>query len=126
MALFTVETAAEYARRSHLPTSARFKKEEPAKEEQPVTQEIPQPADSTQTIELVRVRKRLDALDALMDAAETDKEWDNYSRSYERIFKAWCWLAGIPNPGSMRPSKATTTRRPTVSPIEPETPPVAT
>lgn len=83
----------------------------------PIPEPIPEP--TPQSIELTRVRARLDKLDQLMSEAETDKEWDNYSRAYERMFRAWTWLAGIPHPGSMRPSKAPSSRRPQVQPIEP-------
>jgi hypothetical protein len=55
-------------------------------------------------IEISRVHSKLDKLDRLMDKAKTDREWDNLSRAYERLFKVWCWLTATPGPGQLRPT----------------------
>jgi hypothetical protein len=38
-----------------------------------------------------------------MAQAETDKQWDNYSRAYDRMFRVWCVLTKTPSPGQWKP-----------------------
>jgi hypothetical protein len=49
------------------------------------------------------VLARLQTLDCLMAKAKTDREWDNLSRAFERLFKVWCVLTNTPGPGNRRP-----------------------
>lgn len=70
--LFTAETAAEMARRSHEPWSMRFRKPAPAAE---LPQELPQPADDRKQRALARVLLQLDAIDAKLDATESAPGW---------------------------------------------------
>jgi len=79
-------------------------------------------------IDAVRVRKRLDELDKFMTQASRDKqcecpacehtwtdgpdsrEWDNLSRSYERLFRVWMVLTGTPGSGQRKPAPMRTAR----------------
>lgn len=85
------------------------------------TYTVPEPQEQPQVprdTELARVRERLDKLDELMSSATTDREWDNLSRAYERMFRAWTYLANIPGPGNMRPESPKKDRRsPTAGPL---------
>ena len=76
---------------------------------------------AVEPLDVVRVREKLDKLDDAMNAAQTDKEWDCFSRAYERMFRVWCTLTRTPGPGSFKPSASSrqTPRRmpePTVAP----------
>jgi hypothetical protein len=88
------------------------------------------PTDTVRATELSRVLARLDALDRLMAQAKTDREWDNLSRAYERVFKAWVHLAGIPGPGNRKPGPDRKRDKPTgqtatvtIAPVQPPAPP---
>ena len=63
----------------------------------------PKPVELPSPISLSRVRTHLASLDSLMSRAKTDREWDNLSRAYERLFKVWCVLSQTPGPGNRRP-----------------------
>lgn len=108
MALFTVENAAEFARRSHLPGSARFRKPEPAA---PEPQPVPKPAEEpTKSAAIVRVIKQLEMVDAMLDECHDAKAWDQLTRSKERLAKVWFHLGGIAGPGNRRPGPEHTAR----------------
>src|SRR5262249_7428199 len=51
---------------------------------------------------LSRVRVHMQRLHELMDKAKTDREWDNLSRAYERLFKIWMVLTKTPGPGQLK------------------------
>jgi len=73
--------------------------------------------DQTLVIDASRVRVRLETLDSLMAKAKTDREWDNLSRAYDRMFRVWCVLARTPGPGNRRPAPERT--RPNWTPPAP-------
>jgi hypothetical protein len=115
MPQFTSANAAEMARRSHAPTSARNKPPDPE----------PEPALLTQTAiltpdpDIQRVYRKLCKLDELMEEAETDRQWDMYSRAYERMFKVWAYLTGKPGPGQLKPSAQRQARTALPDPVIP-------
>lgn len=69
-------------------------------------------------LNIAQVRDRLTALDCMMANAKTDREWDNLSRAYERMFKIWCVLTRTPGPGNLRPEAEKPARR--QAPIRPD------
>jgi hypothetical protein len=78
---------------------------------------------ATQPLDVVRVREKLDKLDEAMNAAQTDKEWDCFSRAYERMFRVWCILTKTPGPGNLKPSSPKQSRSlPPVQPVALPTP----
>jgi hypothetical protein len=68
---------------------------------------------------LSRVRVHMDRLHELMSKAKTDREWDNLSRAYERLFKVWCVLTRTPGPGNLKPKDIRSSRPPLPEPIIP-------
>lgn len=96
---------------------ARWHKPEPPATEPPLAELVAEPK---LPLTLSQVREKLQTLDQMMQQAETDREWDNLSRAYERIFKVWCYLAGLPGPGNRRP--APERRQP--SQVQPEPVPI--
>lgn len=117
MALFTAANAAEMGRRS----AELRKQREQAAQDKPL--DIPslslatvEPTEPLHELDLARVRQRLDTLDALMAKAETDRQWDNLSRAYERMFKVWMVLSKTPLPGSLKPISP---RQPKATQVEP-------
>lgn len=62
------------------------------------------PLPANPIINVDNVRSRLETLDQLMSKAKTDREWDNLSRAYERLFKVYVHLAGLPGPGQRKPA----------------------
>lgn len=65
-------------------------------------QAIP-PADTDPGISVACARARLETLDALMSRAKTDREWDNLTRAFDRLFRVWCTLTATPGPGNRKP-----------------------
>jgi len=59
--------------------------------------------DTDSGISVSCVRARLETLDALMSKAKSDREWDNLSRAFDRLFRVWCVLTNTPGPGNLRP-----------------------
>lgn len=110
MAQFTTETAAVMARKSWEARRLRAQAEEQSAP-------VPQPATDTMAPEVSRVRAKLDKLDALMDDAEDDRQWDSLSRAYERMFRVWCTLTKTPGPGNLKP--ATVRQRASMPTVEP-------
>jgi hypothetical protein len=41
-----------------------------------------------------------------MARAKTDREWDNLSRAFDRLFRIWCVLTNTPGPGNRKPGRA--------------------
>ncbi len=69
---------------------------------------------------LTRTREQLDSIDKQLADCTDAKEWDCLTRSRERNFRIWAHLAGIPNPGSLKPSQPRQSQRSaTVEPIGP-------
>ncbi len=102
--LFTVANAAEMARRSHAPGSARFRLPEP---EKPQPQLIPQSAmdaDDFASRRLMRVREQLQRLDDLAALAVEPKALKELADATTRLAEQERILAGRPLPGSRRPS----------------------
>lgn len=98
MPLFTRDNAREFSARGNAIRWAREKAKPDAPEAPPAS-----PEPLLQGISLMCVRERLQALDERMAKAETDREWDNLSRAYERMFRVWCTLTQTPGPGNLRP-----------------------
>ena len=122
MALFTAETAVIAAKLSHAPTSARHQPKEEIKPAPPEPQPAPMPAGKEASEDLKRVKGKLDKLDALMDKAKTPQEWDQLSRAYDRMFKAWMVLSATPLPGSLKQTGKPNRPSPQVEPAPIETP----
>jgi hypothetical protein len=97
MPLFAGEFAREAGRKSAA-LAAQRKANPPPPVELPLVN-----GERTSSPEALRVLERLNALDLLMSKAKTDREWDNLSRAYERMFKVWAYLTQTPGPGSLRP-----------------------
>ena len=58
----------------------------------------------TSPVRVACVRARLETLDGLMARAGKDsREWDNLTRSYDRMFKILCVLTNTPGPGQRKP-----------------------
>lgn len=108
MALITdPQTARELAAKSH---EARRRNKELREQAEREPQPEPQIAPEPQSIDVSCVRARLETLDKLMAQAEDDKQWDAYSRAYERMFRVWCTLTRTPGPGNLKPSQAKSKR----------------
>lgn len=58
--------------------------------------------DQALGIDASRVRVRLETLDSLMAKAKTDREWDNLSRAYDRLFKVLMVVTRTPGPGQYK------------------------
>ena len=83
------------------------------------------PADTASGISLACVRARLETLDALMSKAKSDREWDNLTRAYDRMFRVWCVLTKTPGPGNRKPApEPRTPARPYWLGVEPTLPTV--
>ncbi len=67
-----------------------------------------------------RIRTSMDKIQSLMLARPSPQAWDQLSRSYERLFKVWSYLARLPGPGVMRQLPQSNGSRPGVIDIEPE------
>ena len=63
------------------------------------------PAGTDPGISVACVRARLETLDALMSRAKSDREWDNLTRAYDRMFRVWCVLTKTPGPGNRKPAR---------------------
>jgi hypothetical protein len=102
--LFTSANAREMSARGNAARWSRYRiaKEAPANPPA-TTMAIPEPAgDTGPGIDVTRVRARLERLDRLMSNAKTDREWDNYSRAFDRLFKVLCVLTKTPGPGNYK------------------------
>jgi len=96
MPLFTAETAATMAKR-------RWEAER-EREAQPRI--LPAPTDDKGIPdEVSRVRAQIEALNEQLDSCTEPDDWDCLTRSKERLFKQWVYLAGIPGPGNLKPSQ---------------------
>jgi len=67
-----------------------------------------------------RLRARMDDLERMMASRPEAQAYDQLSRSYERLFKVWVYLAGLPGPGVKRNAPERTGARSGVIDIEPE------
>lgn len=109
MGRFTTANAREMAARS----VARRKSAQAERTPSPAT--IPlSPAGSADTdlgINVASVRARLETLDGMMSRAKTDREWDNLTRAYDRMFRVWCVLTKTPGPGNRKPAPERPDRR---------------
>ena len=61
------------------------------------------PADTDPGVNVACVRARLATLDGMMAKAKTDREWDNLTRAFDRLFRVWCVLSNTPGPGNRKP-----------------------
>jgi len=154
----TAQNAREIAAKSWAPGSRRYKhnKQQPLAQLQPMLQQM-QSALPHLLDDAVRVRKRLHELDQSMAKASSSRtcdcpkcgtqvqvgadsrEWDNLSRSYERLFRVWMVLSGTPGSGQRKPPPLRTQRtldvlpepiqlvqaNPGTVPVPPSTGPVA-
>ena len=119
MALFTVESGRLAGLKSVQVRKERAAQPKPAPVI-PVNPTEEQP--SFTAIRLSRVREQLNRIDAMMLDESDPQKLDRLASAQARLSEQERTLDGRPLPGSMRPSKASTARRPTVSPIEPEQP----
>jgi hypothetical protein len=104
MALFSTANAAEMARRSHAARKLR-EAERKAQSALPPASAAGKADENQAGVSVSRVRARLQTLDALMAKAKSDREWDNLSRAFDRLFRVWCVLTGTPGPGNRKPSE---------------------
>jgi len=111
--LFTKETAAAMARKSHAPGSARFKPFilPPSQLPQPIPQPASTPATSPPappqdfiSTRLSRVRAQLDRLDQLLSIATDTKAIKELADATKRLQDQERELSGRPLPGSRRPA----------------------
>jgi hypothetical protein len=100
---FTVANAREMAARS----VAKRKATEAKRTAWPACIPLPgaAPADPDPGINVASVRARLETLDGLMARAKKNREWDNLSRAFDRLFRVWCVLTQTAFPGTLRPSE---------------------
>lgn len=113
--VFTQDNAVQMAKRSWLPTSARFNRPQLANGE---SLSATVPAVQQNSLELVRVLKRLDQLDKAMNKRHLDpKQWDMLSRAYDRIFHAWMVLSGTPGSGQRKPPPTSRARQAQSNPV---------
>jgi hypothetical protein len=109
MSLFTPQNAREMAARSVAARrAAKIQRDIPPA---PFFVQSGSSGDKSLEIDPARVRVRLETLDALMGKAKTDREWDNLSRAYDRLFRVWCTLTRTPGPGNYRPKAVPERRR---------------
>jgi hypothetical protein len=102
MARFTSANAREMAARSLAARqAARIQRDAPPV---PTAVQASSKGEISLGIDASRVRMRLETLDSLMSKAKTDREWDNLSRAYDRMFRVWCVLTQTPGPGNRRPA----------------------
>jgi len=95
------------ARRSHLPTSARFRKPPPDPQPDPTAQQ-PAQDDGYTACRLARIRAQLDLVDARITEEADRKTADGQRLNWlasaqERLAEQERILAGRPLPGSRRP-----------------------
>jgi hypothetical protein len=112
--LFTSQTAAEMAKRSHLPTSARHAIKEPARKPEPLTS---QPAeDEFKGDTLARVRRHIkltqERIDDAFDARDIDAgELRSLAMALKELEGVEARLSNRPAPGNLRPVAQTKSRR---------------
>jgi hypothetical protein len=117
---FTSANAREMSARGNATRWSRYRMAKEAPANHPATtMAIPEPAgDTGPGIDVTRVRARLETLDRLMSKANSDREWDNYSRAFDRLFKVLCVLTKTPGPGNYK--SVPLPRRPNYArPLEP-------
>jgi hypothetical protein len=78
------------------------------------------PADADPGVNVACVRARLATLDGMMAKAKTDREGDNLTRAFDRLFRVWCVLSNTRGPGHRRPGPPA--RQPREIVIEPSLP----
>lgn len=76
-----------------------------------LTAQAEAPADQNPAESLSRVCLHMDRLHELMSKAKTDREWTNFTRAYERLFKVWMVLSKTPGPGQRKVLAEVLTRR---------------
>jgi hypothetical protein len=101
MPLFTKQNAAYMGRRGQAAKKAA-EAERAARAALTPVQSGPLAEGNLGEESLSRVRVHMDRLHALMAKAKTDREWDNLSRAYERLFKVWMVLTKTPGPGQLK------------------------
>ena len=104
---FTAANAAQYARKSHAPESARFRKPPPEAPALPPEQPVSNPAallDEFAARRLMRVREQLQRLDDLAAQATDSKVLKELADATTRLAEQERILAGRPLPGSRRPA----------------------
>jgi hypothetical protein len=79
------------------------------------------PADTDPGVSVACVRARLATLDGMMAKAKSDREWDNLTRAFDRLFRVWCVLSNTPGPGNRKPGPVKPAR-PTWRDLEPRLP----
>ena len=113
MPLFTSETAAEAARKSHSPDSARFR----------LPQVVAEPDDDPYLVaRLNRVRAQLDKLDRMMISELDPAKLDRIASAQARLAEQERILAGRPLPGSRKPAQDRPQRRQSITPEPDPTP----
>ena len=102
MTRFTTANAREMAARSVASRKAAEAERTPSPATIPLSAAAP--ADTDSGINLACVRARLVTLDGMMAKAKSDREWDNLTRAYDRMFRVWCVLTKTPGPGNRKPA----------------------
>lgn len=110
---FTAENAAEYAKKSHEPDSARFLRLLTPAEEAQITSPF-------QKQRLSRVRAQLNRLDRMMMEETDPSKLDRIASAQARLSEQERLLAGRPSPGSLRPSAKAGRAKQTYSAPTPE------
>ena len=119
--LFTPETASEMARRSHLPTSARFQPKPIPANIVVQTHLQPHPADEYTERRIRVTREQIRLLDKQLETCDEAKDLKAIVDAIYRLSDLERQLSGRPLPGTLKPERAV---KRTVVWSEPE--PVAT
>jgi hypothetical protein len=104
MALFTKETAAEMARRSHVARNAAVHEPEPIAIQPHIADHVADSAPSFAQLRLIRVRAQLDKIDALMAECSDTKQLKELADAAHRLQEQERVLDGRPLPGSRKPA----------------------
>src|SRR5882724_10137456 len=109
MARFTSANAREMAAKSLAARqAAKIERDAPPT---PAVVQAGSNGDQTLGIDASRVRVRLEKLDSLMGQAKTDREWDNLTCAFDRLFRVWCTLTRTPGPGNLKLGSPRTQQR---------------
>lgn len=65
------------------------------------------------------IRARLNEIERAMRGCSEARALDAYSRAFERLFRVWCYIVGLPGPGSRRPAPEPKLRRKGADELDP-------
>ena len=103
--LFTSETASEMARRSHLPTSARFQPKPIPANVVAQTHPQTQPADEYTERRIRVTREQIRLLDKQLESCDEAKDLKAIADAIYRLSDLERQLSGRPLPGTLKPER---------------------